>query len=66
MLQVCTLQSLADVLTALQHLYRHAAEPASELAYAAAQPLRPVLEAACERASALLVKQSMQDQVLLL
>ena len=48
------MRSLAQMLEALQHMYRHAAEPASELAYAEARPLLPVLEAACQRVSALL------------
>ena len=52
---------LAKILAGLQNLYKHAAEPKSESAYAQALPLCPVLAAACQRSVQLLGLS--QDQV---
>ena len=61
--QMCDFSSLLSIVDALQHLYRHAAEPSSELAYAQAKPLVPVLAAACTRALELLLGEHQKVQV---
>lgn len=53
-LQACDSHDLSRILQALQHLYRHAAEPATDAAYAQVQPLLPAMEAGCSRATELL------------
>ena len=52
-----------QVVTALRHLHQHAAEPTSELAYAQARPLVPVLDAACRRLLQLFAMPEQQAQV---